>query len=83
MKSFNSEKKISSGSFNSVIYKIYLEIIYLIHMCQKDYALNNLQGLIYQTIKPNQIDASKKLNFNLKKNQRESSIFCDACAVHH
>ena len=31
-----------SGSFKNVIYKMCLEIIYLIYMYKKDLALNNL-----------------------------------------
>ena len=34
--------KKSSGSFNKVIYKMYLEIIYLVCMYKKDLALNSL-----------------------------------------
>ena len=34
---------MSSGLFKNVIYKMRLEIIYLIRMYKKDFALNNLQ----------------------------------------
>ena len=34
--------KKSSGSFKNIIYKMCLEIIYLIHIYKKDLALNNL-----------------------------------------
>ena len=38
------------GSFKNVIYKICLEIMYLIYMCKKDLPLNNQQWLIcYKT----------------------------------
>ena len=43
VKPFNSERKMSSGSFKTIIYKMCLEIIYLIYMYKKDLALNNLQ----------------------------------------
>ena len=33
---------MSSGLFKNVIYKMFLEIIYLIYMYKKDLALNNL-----------------------------------------
>ena len=39
-------KEMSLGSFKDVIYKICLEIIYLISMYKKDLALNDPQGLI-------------------------------------
>ena len=43
-------QKISSDSFQNVIYKTYLEIIYLIYTYKKDLALNDLQWLIcYKT----------------------------------
>ena len=34
---------------------MFLEIIYLIYMYEKDLALHNLQGLIYRKTKPNKI----------------------------
>ena len=40
--------------FKDVIYKMCLEIIYLINMYKKDLVLNNLQWLIYLKTKPNQ-----------------------------
>ena len=46
---------MSSGSFKNVIYKMYLEIIYLIYMYQKDLALNDVQWMICHKTKPNQI----------------------------
>ena len=36
-------KKMSSGSFKNVIFKMCLEIIYLIYMYKKDLTLINLQ----------------------------------------
>ena len=44
---------MSSGLFKNVIYKMCLEIIYLMHMYKKDLALNNLQLLICHKVKPN------------------------------
>ena len=38
--------KKSSGSYKNIIYKMYLQIIYLIYMYKEDLALNNLQWLI-------------------------------------
>ena len=43
---------MSKGSFKNVIYKMYLEIIYLIYMYKQDLALNNLQWLICHKTKP-------------------------------
>ena len=43
-----------SGTFNNVIYKMCLEIKYLIYMYKKDLALNNQQLLICHKTKPNQ-----------------------------
>ena len=43
MKPFNSVKKMSSGSFN-VIYKMYLDIIYLLNMYKEGLALNDLRN---------------------------------------
>ena len=37
---------MSSDSFKNVINKMYLEIIYLIYMYEKDLALNNIQLLV-------------------------------------
>ena len=45
---------MSSGSFKNVIYKICLEIIYLMYMDKMDLALNNLQWLICHKTQPNQ-----------------------------
>ena len=54
MRPFNCvQKKMSSGSFKNVIYKIWLEIIYLLYM---DLALNNLQWWICHKTKPNQFN---------------------------
>ena len=54
MKPLNIVQKImSSGLCKNVIYKMCLEIIYLIHMYKKDLALNNLQWLICNKTKPN------------------------------
>ena len=46
---------MSLGSYKNVIYKMCLEIIYLIYMYKKDLELNNLQWFIYHKTKPNQI----------------------------
>ena len=48
-----SEKKIRSGLFKNVIYKMCLEIIYLIHIYIKDLVLKNIQWLICPKTKPN------------------------------
>ena len=37
---------MSSGPFKNIIYKMCLEIIYLIYMYKKNLALDNLQSLI-------------------------------------
>ena len=44
---------MSSASFKSVIYKICLEIIYLIYMYKTDLVLNDLQWLMCHKTKPN------------------------------
>ena len=44
---------MSSGSFKNVIYKMYLEIMYLICMYKKDLSLNNLQLLMCHKTKTN------------------------------
>ena len=49
------KKKMSSGSFKNVIYKMCLEIIYLIYMSKDDLPLNNLQWLICPKTEPNHI----------------------------
>ena len=46
---------MNSGSFKIVIYKICLEILYLIYAYKVDLALNNLQWLICHKTIPNQI----------------------------
>ena len=47
---------MSLGLFKNVIYKMCLEIIYLMYVCKKeDLALTNQQRLIYHKIQPNQI----------------------------
>ena len=43
---------MSSGLFENVIYKMCLQIIYLIYMYKEDFALNNLQCLICHKTKP-------------------------------
>ena len=48
----HSVKKISSGTFKNVIYKMCLEIIYLIWMNKKDLALNNLQWFYFIGYQP-------------------------------
>ena len=59
MKPYNcvkkKQKKTSSGSFKNVIYKMGLEIMYLIYIDKKDLALDNLQWLICHKTQPNQI----------------------------
>ena len=44
---------MNSGLFKNVIYKMYLEILYLIYMYKNDLALNDLEGLICHKTKPN------------------------------
>ena len=46
---------MQSVSFENVMYKTYLEIIYLIYLYKKDLALNYLQWLICHKTQPNQI----------------------------
>ena len=46
---------MSLSSFENVINKMFLEIIYLIYFYKKHLALNNLQWLIYHKTKQNQI----------------------------
>ena len=46
---------MSSDSFKNIIYKMCLEIIYIIYIYKEDLALNNLQWLIYHKAQPNQI----------------------------
>ena len=48
-------QKKSLGSFNNVIYELYLEIIYFIYMYKEYLALNNLQWLICHKTQLNQI----------------------------
>ena len=57
-------KKLTSGLFKIIIYKMCLEIIYLIFMYKKDLALNNLQWLICHKIKANQMSQGIFLEFN-------------------
>ena len=45
---------MSSGSLKNVIYKMCLEIMYLIYMYKKDLALNNQQWSICHKAKPKQ-----------------------------
>ena len=45
---------MSLGSFKNVIYKVYLNIIYLIYTYKKDLVLNKGQCLICHKTKPNQ-----------------------------
>ena len=51
MKPIFCVKKIALGLFKDVIYKMCLEIIYLIYMYKENLALNNLQWLIYHETK--------------------------------
>ena len=46
-------KKKSPGLFKNVIYKMFLEIIYLIYIYKKDLVLNNQQWLICHKTKQN------------------------------
>ena len=46
---------MSSGSFKNVIYKMCLEIMYLIYMHEKELTLNNLHGLICHKTKSKQL----------------------------
>ena len=50
------------SSFKNVIYKMCLEIIYLIYMSKEDLLLNNLQWLICHKTKPKQ---TKSYMFNI------------------
>ena len=43
MKPFNCVKKMSSGSFKDIIYKMFRNYISNIYMYKKDLVLNNLQ----------------------------------------
>ena len=52
---------MSSGSFKTVIFKMCLEIIYLIYIYKEDLALNNLQWLTCH---------------KTKRNQTKPNIFC-------
>ena len=67
---------MSSGSFKNVIYKMCLEIIYLIYMYKNDLVLNNLQWFIYHKTKPitfgggNLMFRPKKLYSNEKSVQK-------------
>ena len=45
---------MSSGPFKKIIYKMCLEITYLIYMYKQDLALYNLQWFICHKTKPNQ-----------------------------
>ena len=45
---------MSSDSLKNIIYKMCLEIIYIICVYKKDWTLNNLQWLICHKTKPNQ-----------------------------
>ena len=47
-------KKMSFGSFKNVINKMYLQIIYLIYIYEKNLPLNNLQWFICCKSKPKQ-----------------------------
>ena len=49
---------MSSISLKNVIYKMCLEIIYLIYMYKKNLALNNIQWLVRRKTKPNQTKLS-------------------------
>ena len=46
---------MSSGSFENIIYKMCLEVTYLIYMYKKDVELNNLKWLICHKTQRNQI----------------------------
>ena len=41
-----------SGSFKNIVYKMCLQIIYLIYVYKENLALNNLQWLIYHKTNP-------------------------------
>ena len=45
---------MSSGSFKNVIYKMSLQIVYLLIMYKEDSTSNNLQGVICHKTEPNQ-----------------------------
>ena len=55
---------MSTGSFKGVIYKMCLEIIYLIYIYKKDLAINNLQLLICHKTKPNQTKPNQILTLS-------------------
>ena len=50
---------MSSDSFKDVIYRMCLEIIYLMYMYKKDLALDNPQWLVCHKIKPNETQTQK------------------------
>ena len=62
---------MSSGSFKNIIYKMCLEIIYVINMYKKDLPLNYLQRLICN---------ETELNYT-KPNQHLIWIFCSALDI--
>ena len=64
---------MSSGSFKNAIYKMSLEIIYLIYMYKKDLALNDLQCLICHIGFNIQIHA-RSCKFEYRVNMK-SSVF--------
>ena len=61
---------MSSGLFKNVIYKMCLEIIYLVYMQKENLALNNQEWLICHKTKPKQKN---------KKNPKNKYIvgYCD------
>ena len=65
---------MSSGSLENVIYKICLEIIYLIYMYKRGLVSNNLQWLICHKTKPNQTKPIPK---------RGPAIICSRAETSH
>ena len=58
---------MSSGSFKNVIYKMCLQIIYLIYMYKKDLTLNNPEWLMCHKIKPNKLINNNHITISIKK----------------
>ena len=69
---------MNSGSFKNVIYKMCLQIIYLIYMYRKDLALNDLLWLICHKTKPNQTKPNSRL---LKKDPFKISQWLLSCDI--
>ena len=57
---------MSPGLFKNVIYKMYLDIIYLIYMYKEELASNNIQWLICHKTKPYISNIYVKTGFGIK-----------------